>query len=245
MGRKPRLHFRGAIFHVMARGVNGCPIYHDDDDRSRFLSVLRRVELESGAETAAYCLMGNHFHLAIKVGLVPLSTIMHRLLTAHSQRFNEKYGRQGHLFQARYKAVLCADDRYLQCLLHYIHQNPVRAGLVMNAGDWFWSSVHRYPEVNLEMGEFNPWPEDMTLLRQEGAPIDLNVIGSDVAEREGLSIEMLRGRTKCRAVVRAKRLVAVEAVSAGHSLSSTADWLGVSRTVVGRYCSQQIANRPA
>ena len=101
---------------------------------------------ETSCTVLAYCLMGNHFHFALKVGGIPLSRVMHRLLTAHAMAFNFRHDRQGHLFQARYKAVLCIDDIYLIALTRYIHMNPVRAGLVANPDQWPWSSHLQYAD---------------------------------------------------------------------------------------------------
>jgi putative transposase len=146
MPRPPRIHYPGAVYHVMARGVDGQDIFIDDLDRSGFLDNMLRLKSELPHSILAYCLMGNHFHFAIRVGNIPLSRIMQRLLTAHATGFNERNERQGHLFQARYKSVLCLNDRYLIALIRYIHMNPVRAGLVSRPDLWQWSSHRQYAE---------------------------------------------------------------------------------------------------
>ena len=130
----------------MARGVEGREIFIDDRDRSSFLEHMLRLRSEMPHSVLAYCLMGNHFHFAIRVGNIPLSRIMHRLLTAHAVAFNARNDRRGHLFQARYKSVLCLNDRYLITLIRYIHMNPVRAGLVSRPELWQWSSHRHYAE---------------------------------------------------------------------------------------------------
>ena len=127
----------------MARGVDGREVFVDDLDRRDFLGTILGLKSQTNCSIIAYCLMGNHFHLAIKVGTTPLSHIMHRLLTAYVIGFNARHAREGHLFQARYKSVLCLDDSYLIALVRYIHMNPVRAGLTVGPEDWPWSS-HRY-----------------------------------------------------------------------------------------------------
>src|SRR6185503_15252840 len=105
---------------------------------------------EMSCTILAYCLMGNHFHLAMRVGNIPLSRIMHRMLTTYAMAFNFRHDRTGHLFQARYKAILCLDDAYLLGLVRYIHLNPVRAGLVPKPENWPWSSHHLYAAGNSE-----------------------------------------------------------------------------------------------
>lgn len=144
MALRTRIHYPGAVYHALARGVDGREVFADDADRHCFLSTLSRLRRETGFSLLAYCLMGNHFHLAIKVSDIPLGVILQRLLTAYVKTFNSKYERTGHLFQSRYTAILCRDDRYLLGLVRYIHMNPVRANLVATPAQWPWSSHRCY-----------------------------------------------------------------------------------------------------
>ena len=88
--------------------------------------------------------MPNHFHLLIEVNRFSLSVIMQRLLTQYVKSFNLRHHRVGHLFQGRYKAILCQKDAYLLQLIRYVHLNPVRANLVKDSTNWRWSSHHEY-----------------------------------------------------------------------------------------------------
>lgn len=144
MGRSPRLHFRGAIYHVHGRGNGGAPIFLSDDDRLFFLGVLCDVKTKTGANILAYCPMGNHYHFLIEVGEVPISSIMRRLLTRYSKHFNIAAKRFGHVFQARFKAKLVTDQSYLTTLFPYIHNNPVEEGWVKDPADWPWSSHRQF-----------------------------------------------------------------------------------------------------
>jgi hypothetical protein len=74
--------------------------------------------------------MPNHFHLLLRTGAVPISNIMQRLLSGYAQSFNRRHRRHGHLFQNRYKSILCQEDTYLLELVRYIHLNPLRAKVV-------------------------------------------------------------------------------------------------------------------
>jgi hypothetical protein len=74
--------------------------------------------------------MPNHAHLLVKTGLTPIATIMRRLLTGYAVSFNRRHGRSGHLFQNRYKSILCQEEPYFRELVRYIHLNPLRAKLV-------------------------------------------------------------------------------------------------------------------
>ncbi len=246
MSRRPRIHFQGAVYHAMARGVNDGDIFIDDRDRREFLSDLRRVEEESGAEVIAYCLMGNHFHLAIKVGALPLGNVMLRVMTGYALRFNARHGRTGHLFQARHKAKLCLDEAYLYCLIRYIHLNPVRAGLVTAAEDWPWSSIRNHPQNHANLDEFDPWPREKTLpsaliRAEESRKPEIDQLGRPIAAREGVSLDLLRSRAKNPRIVAVRRMIAAEAVRTGHSLTATAQWLNLAVSAVSRYSRERIA----
>src|SRR5436309_10951023 len=88
--------------------------------------------------------MDNHVHLAIETGDAPLSRIMAGLQSSYTQAFNRRYRRVGHLFQGRYKAFLIEKDRYGLALLRYIHENPVKAGIVAAPQEYAWSSDRHY-----------------------------------------------------------------------------------------------------
>lgn len=144
MGRSPRTHFPGAIFHVIGRGNGGGPIFLSDADRLHFLGILNDVKSKAGARVLAYCPMGNHYHLLIQVGQVSISSIMQRLLSRYAKHFNSVARRFGHVFQARFKAKLVKDQAYLTTLLRYIHNNPVEEGWVGDPADWAWSSHRQF-----------------------------------------------------------------------------------------------------
>jgi len=102
----------------------------DDADRKRFLDRLGHLLSESQTPCYAWALVGNHFHLLLQSGGKPISHIMRRLLTGYAVNFNRRHKRCGHLFQNRYKSILCQEDSYLLELVRYIHLNPLRAGLI-------------------------------------------------------------------------------------------------------------------
>ncbi len=222
----------------MARGVERRDIFIDDHDRERFLNGMRRMERESSAQIIAYCLMGNHFHFAIQIGPIPLGRLMQRFLGGYVTGFNSRYERTGHLFHARYKANLCMDDRYLYCLIHYIHMNPVRAGLVTAPEAWPWSSYSPGGEALPDLSEFDPWPEStqvIDLTRREEVVDDLDQIGSTIASRTGISVENLRSRRRVRSIVAARRLFVLAAIKNGHALVASAHWLNTTRSSISRY----------
>ncbi len=246
MGRRPRTHFSGAVYHAMARGVNGGDIFVDDQDRRGFLEIVSRVCTETACEVIAYCLMGNHFHLAARVGLVTLSSVMQRIETAHANYFNRRHDREGHLFQARFKANLCLDDRYLAALIPYIHMNPVRAGFVARPQDWPWSSYAGEAINPSDLIDFDPWPNSTeeritTARRYDEEVVDLSILAANAARGAGISLEQLRCRSRLPQFVRARRVLAREAIRQGYSQAAVAKWLCSTRSSVSRYVRESYA----
>jgi putative transposase len=144
MARKPRIHYPGAVYHVVVRGNARQEIFFSVADRFHFLSLLQDGLERYDHRVHAFCLMPNHIHLAMQVGEVPLSRIMQNLCFRYTQRTNRRQDRVGHLFQGRYKAVLVDGDSYLLELVRYLHLNPVRAGMVGSPEEYPWSSHLAY-----------------------------------------------------------------------------------------------------
>lgn len=144
MARKPRLHYPGAVYHVILRGNARQEIFFANQDRFRFYLLMQEGVERYGYRIHAFCLMANHVHLAIQVGDVPLWRIMQNLCFRYTRWVNRQQGRVGHLFQGRYKAVLVDADSYLLELTRYIHLNPLRAGLVKKLEKYPWSSHLAY-----------------------------------------------------------------------------------------------------
>jgi putative transposase len=144
MARPPRLEAPGVVYHVMARGNERRAVFRDDADRERYLSRLAHYREKFGFKLLAFCLMDNHVHLAIETGEEPLSRIMAGLQSSYTQSFNRRHRRAGHLFQGRYKAYVVDKDVYLLGLVRYIHENPLKAGVVERSWDYLWSSDRFY-----------------------------------------------------------------------------------------------------
>lgn len=132
MPRQPRLDAPGLLQHVMARGIERRKLFRDDKDRKAFLDRLADIVEETQTQCYAWALIPNHFHLLLRTGPTPLSKVMRRLMTGYAMNFNKRHKRTGHLFQNRYKSVVCEEDPYLLELIRYIHLNPLRAKLVQD-----------------------------------------------------------------------------------------------------------------
>ena len=135
MPRGPRLDSPGTLHHVMVRGINKGEIFMDYDDRKDFIRRLDIVAMDTATSVYAFALMDNHVHLLLKSGMAGLPTFMRRLLTGYALYFNRRHGRVGHLFQNRYKSVVCEEAVYFRKLVAYIHLNPVRGGMVATIDD--------------------------------------------------------------------------------------------------------------
>ncbi len=101
-----------------------------------------------GHSIEAFCMMSNHIHLAVRVADISISRIMQHLAFRYTRYINRKYKRIGHLFQGRFKSILIDDEDYLKELIRYIHLNPVRAKLVSDPLQYFWSSHRAYFELD-------------------------------------------------------------------------------------------------
>ncbi len=130
MPRQGRIDAPGALHHVIARGIARKRIFDDDTDRERFLDRFGMLLQETETGCFAWALIPNHFHLLLRTGLVPIATVMRRLLTGYAVTYNRRHRRCGHLFQNRYKSILCQEESYLLELVRYIHLNPLRARIV-------------------------------------------------------------------------------------------------------------------
>jgi putative transposase len=151
MARKPRILFPGAFYHVIARGNGGQKIFRDSQDYERYLSYLREYRVRFGFLLYAYALMPTHIHLLLEMNETPLSKLMQILQFRYTRNFNIKHKNWGHLFQGRYKAILCDKDSYFLELSAYIHLNPVRGGLVKKPHQYPWSSYRFYVRDEKEM----------------------------------------------------------------------------------------------
>jgi putative transposase len=140
MPRQARLDAPGTLHHVMARGIEGTNIFRTDKDRDDFLDRLAAQCEAEALRVYAWALIPNHFHLLVRTGNRPLFTSMRKILTGYVVRFNRRYKRQGHLFQNRYKSIVCEEDPYLLELTRYIHLNPLRAEMVRTL-----KQLERYP----------------------------------------------------------------------------------------------------
>jgi putative transposase len=153
----------------MARGIERSKIFRNYADMGQFLERLEKILNETEASCYAWALMPNHFHLLLRTGAVPISTVMRRLLTGYAVWFNRNHRRSGHLFQNRFKSILCQEDSYFLELVRYIHLNPVRADL---AADIEELDRYEYTGHSVIMGKVrHEWQDTQAVLTMYGENI--------------------------------------------------------------------------
>jgi REP element-mobilizing transposase RayT len=207
MPRRTRIDAPGALHHVIVRGIERRVIFRDDRDRDDFLKRLSRLLSETETSCYAWVLIPNHFHLLLRSGTFSLSTFMRRLLTGYAVSFNHRYKRHGHLFQNRYKSILCQEEPYLLELVRYIHLNPIKAGLVKDLagleaypycghGVLMGRLKHTWQDVDFVLGHFGK--ERKTARNNyrtyiaEGKDEKHDLRGGELIRRDGIWTEVKR-----------------------------------------------------
>ncbi len=160
MPRRLRHTLQGTVFHVLNRGARRATLFHDDCDYLSFLSVVREGLPRFDVKVIAYCLMPNHWHFVIQCDRVAdLSRLMHWITGTHAQRWHVVHGTRGtgSVYQGRFTALPVQTERYFVRVCRYVERNPLRAGLVVGAEQWKWSSLSP-PRKNCAPIPLGPWP---------------------------------------------------------------------------------------
>jgi putative transposase len=168
MAREERKKSRSGVYHIMLRGINRQAIFEDDEDKLKFLETLKKYKDISQYQLYSYCLMDNHVHLLIREMEETISEAIKRISSSYVYWYNYKYERIGHLFQERFKSERVESTSYFLTVLRYIHQNPLKAGLVKSVWDCKWTSIHEYVHkvdmVDIDVG-FRLFHEDRKISR--------------------------------------------------------------------------------
>jgi len=158
----------------MMLGINHQNIFCEREDFEKFKDCLRKAKEDSGLKIPGYCLMDNHVHIVAIAGKEPIGTSFKRLGIRYASWYNRKYGRQGALFQDRFKSEPIEDDRYMLSVVRYVHLNPVKAGIRKNAREYEWSSYSDYvgkgdglADTDAVLGIFSKNPAEQIRLFEE------------------------------------------------------------------------------
>ena len=130
MPRQARLDSPGTLHHVMIRGIERSDIVGGEKDREEFISRMGDLANETGTKIYAWAVMPNHAHILLRSGPKGLARYMRRVLSSYAIYYNRRHRRHGHLFQNRYKSIVCDEEPYFMELVRYIHLNPLRGKVV-------------------------------------------------------------------------------------------------------------------
>ena len=229
-----RLIEERGVYHVMQRAPGCESLFNDDIDRKHFIRLLRETAEKFEFQVYAFVLMDNHFHLQIRLSKGNLSLLMKNLAERYAWYFNKKYNRMGHVFQGRFRAGLCDDERYILATSLYIHLNPYRAGLQEELGTYRWSTERKYTsgveKDSFVKPDFILQTIDVNSIKAREAYAQtlqsyLRTIKGDTSERWG------RILSKDREL---KRGQVLEQIRAGMSYVQICNKYGISRTTLYR-----------
>ena len=167
-----RVQYEGAVYHLMSRGDRREVIFHDEQDRQRFIETLGQCCGRTGWQVHALCLMPNHFHLVVETPQANLVAGMKWLLGVYTGRFNRRHRLFGHVFSGRYKSLIVdgSGTGYFKTVCDYVHLNPARAKLLgpeRALRDYRWSSWPEY--LKASRGRWQ-WLRVDRLLGEYGVP---------------------------------------------------------------------------
>jgi putative transposase len=151
MPRTARQKSATGIYHTMLRGIDKRPIFDIEQDYLKFLSYIEQIREKKDFDVYAYCLMPNHVHLLVKTEEMEIGNFMSHLTVGYAQYINYRLARTGHLFQNRFKSEVVEDDGYFLTLVRYLHNNPLKAGIVKSSKDYPYSSYPRYLETGKQI----------------------------------------------------------------------------------------------
>ena len=197
MARLPRLTLPGFPHHVIQRGNNRQAIFQAVSDYQTLLGLLVENAIKFDVQIHAYVLMSNHFHLLVTPQTDDgLPHLMQAVGRSYVRYFNGAQKRSGTLWEGRYKSTLIQTDRYLLACMAYIDLNPVRAGLLAQAGDYPWSSFGHYTGQRLDKF-ITPhplvWELGNTPFAREAAYAELVQAGIGSVQQQALTDSALRG----------------------------------------------------
>ncbi len=203
MPRPPRISVSDGCYHVLNRGNARSDVFHKEEDCEAFLRLIDEACQRLPIRVLAYCLMPNHFHLALQPhDDGDLSRWMQWLTTAHVRRYHRHYNSSGHVWQDRYKSFPIEADEHLYTVLRYIERNPLRAGLVQRAQDWPWSSLrwwrrHDRPSY-LSDGPLERPPDWVRRVNRPETDAELEAIRKSVTRGTPFGAKAWQARTAAR-----------------------------------------------
>ena len=144
MSRKAREQSPTDFYHVMIRGINKEKLFENKQHKQFLIDLLKKDQEDSGVEIVSFCIMDTHAHFILKGNLTEISQFIKKINIRFAMRYNSTYGRVGHVFQDRFRSENIYNDNHLFQAISYVHNNPVKAGIVGKVSDYKWSSYQEY-----------------------------------------------------------------------------------------------------
>ncbi|HAN09730.1 MAG TPA: transposase [Clostridiales bacterium] len=185
MPRKRREISSTGIYHIMLRGNEKKNIFIDEIDKYKFIKVLREKVFMTNSIIYAYCLMDNHVHIIVKENTISISELIKSINVNYVGYFNKKYNRIGHLFADRFKSEVIESEKYLLTVIRYLHNNPIKAGIVDKVDEYKWSSISEYLGDNsfVQSGDiFKIIDENVICARKEFIRFSQNFVDDNVMD---------------------------------------------------------------
>ena len=164
MPREARKESSTGYYHIIMRGNNRSWIFSSEVYKTEFLNMLKEQEEDHLIETVAWCIMDNHVHIVLKSRIKEMSLAIKKINIKFAMKYNQKGKNTGHVFQDRFKSEPIETEKYLLQVVRYVHNNPVKAKIVKEVGDYKWSSyknylnkesVNKYRQMKLILSYFN------------------------------------------------------------------------------------------
>ena len=145
MPRKSRKLLDGKICHHIVQGINKEYVFQEDEDKKKYLNLLRKYYKDYEIDIICYCIMDNHVHLILySSNIENISAFMRKVNSIYAMYYNKKYNRVGYVFRNRFKSILILTRKQLCIWIKYIHMNPVKANIVKNENEYKYSSYNDY-----------------------------------------------------------------------------------------------------
>lgn len=141
MARISRQNLNSLYFHVMVQGINKEYIFSSQEMKEKYKKLLKENIQESNVKLLSYSIMSNHAHMLMYVeNIQEMSKLMQKINTSFAKFYNRKNNRVGFVFRDRFSIQQILNKQHLLNCLVYIHNNPVKAGIVKNPQDYKYSS---------------------------------------------------------------------------------------------------------
>lgn len=157
MGKPPKQFHEGYWYHVYTRSLEEVRLFETDDDREWFLETLDETLTRRKVTLGALCLMDTHYHALVRMGPMDLDRALNSLHISYAKHLNHVRDRRGSVFEKHPGTDIVLDDAYLLQLVPYIHNNPVKAGMVDSPEDYKYSTDGLYRDGECELGSFECW----------------------------------------------------------------------------------------